>query len=152
VRGYALTWRWWYCNVCSRDTAVISSLFTLRALNRAYLGEFGRAMDEVSAVQKTGSKVGVVHYNEACIFALAAASMANDAARDPAERTALAKKYAANAMNSLAESRRTGFFEVPFDVALFRSDPDLDWLRSRTDFQLFAMDVTFPAEPFARAR
>jgi hypothetical protein len=31
-----------------------------------------------------------------------------------------------------------------------RTDPDLDPLRSRPDFQLLLMDLAMPAEPFAR--
>ncbi len=33
---------------------------------------------------------------------------------------------------------------------IIRTDPDLDPLRSRQDFQLLLMDLAFPAEPFAR--
>jgi hypothetical protein len=29
-------------------------------------------------------------------------------------------------------------------------DPDLDALRSRTDFRLLMMDLVFPGEPFTR--
>jgi tetratricopeptide (TPR) repeat protein len=128
------------------------SLKASRALVRAYLGDFGRAVDEVSAVPKKGSEEGVIWYNEACIFALAAAAAAKDVARDPPGRAALAEQYAAHAINDLAESRRAGFFDDPPNFGLIRSDPDLDPLRSRADFQNFVLDLTFPADPFARPR
>jgi serine/threonine-protein kinase len=131
---------------------VFLSLKTSRALVRAYLGDFGRAVDEVSAVPKTGSEAGLILYNEACIFALAAAAAAKDLARDPPGRAALAEKYAANAINSLAKSRRAGFFDDPINVPLIRSDPDVDPLRSRADFQIIVQDLTFPSDPFARRR
>jgi hypothetical protein len=121
------------------------SLRASRALVRAYLGDFGRAVDEVSAVPKTGSEAGVILYNEACIFALAAAAVAKDLARDPPSRAALAEQYAARAINSLAESRRAGFFQDPANVNLIRSDPDLDPLRSRADFKKFRLVLMFPA-------
>jgi serine/threonine-protein kinase len=128
------------------------SLRASRALVRAYLGDLGRAVDEVSAVPKIGSEAGVILYNEACIFALAAAAASKDVARAAPERTALAKKYAAHAINSLIESRRAGFFMEPVNVPLIRSDPDLDPLRSRRDFQNIVRDLAFPADPFARPR
>jgi tetratricopeptide (TPR) repeat protein len=128
------------------------TLVISRALVRAYLGDFGRAMDEASAASKTGSDAGVNLYNEACIFALAAAAAAKDVARDPAGRTALAEKYAEHAMNSLAESRRAGYFLDPLNVDLIRSDPDVHLLRTRADFQDFVLDLTFPDDPLARPR
>jgi len=36
------------------------------------------------------------------------------------------------------------------DVAWMRRDPDLDALRSRPDFQLLMLDLTFPTDPFTR--
>jgi hypothetical protein len=36
------------------------------------------------------------------------------------------------------------------DVALVRTDTDLDPSRSRSDFQLLMMDMAMPADPFAR--
>jgi tetratricopeptide (TPR) repeat protein len=38
------------------------------------------------------------------------------------------------------------------DVAWMQRDPDLDPLRPRADFQLFLLDLAFPANPFASAR
>jgi tetratricopeptide (TPR) repeat protein len=36
------------------------------------------------------------------------------------------------------------------DVAWMRRDPDLDPLRPRADFQMFLLDLAFPADPFTR--
>ncbi len=36
------------------------------------------------------------------------------------------------------------------DLAFMRRDPDLDALRSRSDFQLLLLDLAFPDDPFAR--
>jgi hypothetical protein len=38
------------------------------------------------------------------------------------------------------------------NVNLIRKDPDLDPLRSRPDFQALLLDLSFPADPFARLR
>ena len=40
-------------------------------------------MAAVAAVPRTGTYSGVIFYNEACIFALAAAAAANDVASSP---------------------------------------------------------------------
>jgi hypothetical protein len=34
------------------------------------------------------------------------------------------------------------------DIAWMRRDPDLDPLRARADFQVFLLDLAFPADPF----
>jgi serine/threonine-protein kinase len=50
------------------------------------------------------------------------------------------------AVDSLRQAAAAG----SADVAFMRRDTDLDPLRSRADFQLLLMDLTFPDEPFAR--
>jgi eukaryotic-like serine/threonine-protein kinase len=130
----------------------IPSLVASRALTFAYLGDLGRAINEVSAISRTGTDAGLIFYNEACIFAVAAGSVAKEAARDPAEHAALAEKYATRAIASLAESRRVGYFRDSSKIANMRSDQDLDALRTRADFQLLVRDLCFPAQPFAHPR
>ena len=38
------------------------------------------------------------------------------------------------------------------ELTILRTDPDLDPLRSRPDFQALMLDLAFPAESFARPR
>jgi serine/threonine-protein kinase len=52
------------------------------------------------------------------------------------------------AMECLCAAVAAGFR----DLAHIRTDPDLDPLRARTDFQLLMMDLAFPDEPFSKDR
>jgi hypothetical protein len=107
-------------------------------------------MNEVSAISRTGTDAGVIIYNEACIFALAAGAAATDVARSPAERVALAEKYATLSVAALADTRRAGYFRDPSKVTDMLSDRDLDPIRPRLDFQMLTLDLAFPSQPFAR--
>jgi hypothetical protein len=55
------------------------------------------------------------------------------------------RTYAHRAMAALRRSVNAGFL----DIEKLRSDPDLDALRSRPDFQMLLLDVAFPRDPFA---
>jgi hypothetical protein len=125
------------------------SMRVSRALARAWSGDVGRAFDELSAIPKTGTYARFMHYNEACLFAVAARAAAKDAARAPAERASLAERHAARAMVALAEAKRAGYFREHRHITLLRLDRDLDALRSRPDFTLMLMDLQFPDDPFA---
>jgi tetratricopeptide (TPR) repeat protein len=127
------------------------SLRAIRALALACLGDVGPAIEEISAIPKTGAYARYIRYNEACLFAVAAKAAAKDTARSPLERESLAERHAARAMDALAEARRAGYFRDPAHFVLLKSDRDLDALRSRDDFQLLMMDLAMPADPFARA-
>lgn len=51
-----------------------------------------------------------------------------------------------NAIEMLRRAVATGYR----DVNWMRRDPDLDPLRSRSDFQVLLLDLAFPADPFTR--
>jgi hypothetical protein len=53
---------------------------------------------------------------------------------------------AEEAMKSLRRAAAAGWR----DAALLMIDTDLDPIRSRSDFRLWAMDMAFPSDPFAR--
>jgi hypothetical protein len=55
---------------------------------------------------------------------------------------------AVRAMHWLRNAVAAGYRKLD----LMRTDPDLDPLRGRDDFRLLLMDLTFPADPFARER
>jgi tetratricopeptide (TPR) repeat protein len=84
-------------------------------------------------------------YDLACYHALLSEAL---------ERQGLASSVAEGraagdqAMRRLREAVAAGFL----NLAHMRADPDLDPLRSRLDFQLLMMDLSFPADPFAAAR
>ena len=130
----------------------VDGLRASRALALAYQGEIQRAVHEVSAVPRTGPDTGVIFYNEACIFALAAASATSDLVRSPEKRASLVEQNAARAFSALAEARRAGYFRDASKIELIRSDQDVDALRSRPEFQAFLQDLVFPAEPIVRER
>jgi serine/threonine protein kinase len=81
-------------------------------------------------------------YNAACDLALCVPLA------DPgrAGMAAEPRVYADEAMAVLRQAVRAGFR----DATHMGSDPDLDPLRSRPDFQLLMMDLAFPADPFPR--
>jgi hypothetical protein len=83
------------------------------------------------------------YYNAACAHArlagIAALPRSGLSAADGASE-------ADRAMISLRKAVARGFR----DLAVMRSDSDLDPLRSRQDFQLLLMDVAMPDKPFVR--
>ena len=83
------------------------------------------------------------HYNLACGHA----QLAGIAAMPGSGMTAAeGQAEAERAMQWLHRAVAAGYR----NVAVMRTDRDLDPLRSRLDFQLLTMDLTFPGEPFAR--
>jgi serine/threonine-protein kinase len=82
------------------------------------------------------------HYNLA-----RAQSLISGAAAEAGSGLSAAEGRAAaeEAMTTLHRAVSTGWQ----DLGLMRTDPDLDPIRSRSDFQLLMMDLAFPAEPFA---
>ena len=83
------------------------------------------------------------YYNLACYHSRLAGL-----AREPgAEITALAARIEADlAMKDLVSAVAAGFHIR----SLLANDRDLDSIRSRSDFQLLILDLTFPEDPFAR--
>ncbi len=92
--------------------------------------------------EKISSPTRFDHYNAACAHArLAGIAVLPGSSFSAKEGVAEADR----AMTSLREAVGLGFR----DLAVMRTDSDLDPLRSRPDFQLLLMDVAMPAEPFA---
>jgi len=82
-------------------------------------------------------------YNLACSHTLLA-GLATEAGSGMT--VAEGRAEADRAMESLRQAVAAGYRKLN----LMRSDPDLDPLRSRPDFQFLMMDLAFPADPFAR--
>jgi hypothetical protein len=85
-------------------------------------------------------------YDAACELALCVPLVEAGRAAPSAAGRAERRRYADQAMAALVQAVRSGFK----DLALLKTDPDLDPLRPRPDFQLLVLDVAFPADPFAR--
>jgi hypothetical protein len=82
-------------------------------------------------------------YNLACYHA----SLAGLADRPgPGITAAEGRHEAERAMDELRRAAGGGFRML----SLMATDHDLDPLRSRPDFRMLMMDLTFPDEPFAR--
>jgi serine/threonine-protein kinase len=82
-------------------------------------------------------------YNLACSHAILAGVAAQPgSSMTTGERQAEADR----AIQWLGRAIAAGYRKL----ALIQSDPDLDPLRSRSDFQLLMLDLAFPADPFAR--
>jgi tetratricopeptide (TPR) repeat protein len=116
----------------------------------AKLGRVDRATAEAEAVAR--SVPPVVHdlYNAACTYALSATSVLEDVTRPPAEREALADRYAARALALLRDADRAGYFRDPANLRNMKGDADLTALRPRPDFRTFERDAGFPPDPFAK--
>jgi hypothetical protein len=69
-----------------------------------------------------------------------------DAQWPDGKRVIIAQPYGDRAMAALRRALERGYR----NVNLIRKDPDLNPLRSRPDFQAMLLDLTFPADPFAR--
>jgi serine/threonine-protein kinase len=106
----------------------------------AAAASFGRAIELLDGLTSPGPED---YYNLACyhsrlagIAGTSGSGFAADRGRGETER----------AMGYLRRAVASGFRMLP----LMALDHDLDALRSRGDFQLLMMDITFPDDPFAR--
>jgi serine/threonine-protein kinase len=84
-------------------------------------------------------------YNLACNLALAST------VADPAEGLAATERQRRDADRAVATLRRA--IDMGWaNSGLLKTDPDLDSLRARDDFQALVMDLAFPADPFSKDR
>jgi serine/threonine-protein kinase len=117
------------------------------ALGKALLKD-GRGGEALPTLRKAleileaSDDVGDV-YDLACSFALASTIA------DPAERPAGAARQRRDADHAVAAIRRAILMGFA-NARKLKTDPDLDSLRVRPDFQALLMDSAFPANPFAR--
>jgi eukaryotic-like serine/threonine-protein kinase len=137
--------------VIELSTGVSRERFILmRCFARVRAGQFDQAAAEVGPLTASPGASGEMLYNSACVHALIA-----DGARaeSGAIRTGLEspdQSHAEAAVALLERARRAGFLEGRAGYDQLTRDHDLDALRSRPDFRALALDVAFPADPFAR--
>jgi serine/threonine-protein kinase len=91
----------------------------------------GEALREAEGAVEEGKPTDDILYVASVTYALAAAGVRQDTTRPPAERDRLTEQYSARAVDLL----RQGIFKGYRDAAQIRTDPDLDPLRQRDDFQ-----------------
>jgi len=126
-----------------------------RVLARA--GDHRRAATEAEALAGSATPAiptepGSREYSLGAALAQASQAARADAGLVPANRTALAERYAARAVELLSRAREAGYFANPYNLTVLNREPDFDPLRPRADFQAvlaLLMDQGFPAVPFA---
>jgi eukaryotic-like serine/threonine-protein kinase len=101
---------------------------------------FRRAIELLDGLPSAGPEDS---YNLACYHSRLAGIAGTPGSGFAADR---ANSEAGRAMDYLRRAVTGGFRMLP----LMALDHDLDALRSRADFQILMMDVTFPGDPFAR--
>ena len=110
-------WLWILCRRMNPASAAIAR----RSLARA--GEHAKAVAEANALAEAKDVDGGMLYNLACVCALAATAVRDDAK--------LQDQYAARAVELLRQAVAKGYKEA----AHMKKDKDLDALRDREDFQ-----------------
>jgi tetratricopeptide (TPR) repeat protein len=125
------------------DQELVGQIAEVKAILAAALLDQGRYGEALRVTESANSALRALEapnaflvYNLACTHALLAAATSPGTGRD-----ALANR----AMAGLRKAADRGYR----DAAYFRSDPDLAVLHPRADFQMFLLDLAFPAEPFA---
>ncbi len=114
------------------------------AASLARSGEGASALSEVEALASTGTLAPVDLYNLACVASVASAQAPHQGAAD--HRAAAV----AQALAWLSRVRDLGLFRDPEMLKTLDTDTDIDPLRSRREFQVLRLDVSFPPDPFAR--
>jgi tetratricopeptide (TPR) repeat protein len=111
----------------------------LRAGCLAQTGEHARAVAEANALTEGEDVSGPTLYDAACVCALAAASVKDDAK--------LTKQYAGRAVALLRQAQKAGFFKQPANVVHMKKDSDLRALLMRPDYQALLKELETPAKP-----
>jgi serine/threonine-protein kinase len=110
-----------------------------RAVSLAHAGEHARAVAEANALTEGKDVPGPTPYNAACVCALAAAKVKDDAK--------LSDQYAGRAVTLLRQAQKAGYFKEQAKVAHMKKDDDLRALRARPDYRDLLKELETPAKP-----
>jgi tetratricopeptide (TPR) repeat protein len=105
----------------------------------AQVGEHVRAVAEANALTEGQDVPGPTLYSAASVFALAAASVKDDAK--------LRDQYAGRAVALLRQAQKAGYFKQPANIAHMKMDDDLRALRARPDYRDLLKELETPAKP-----
>jgi tetratricopeptide (TPR) repeat protein len=105
----------------------------------AQIGEHVRAVAEANALTQGKDVPGLTLYDAACVCALAAASVKDDAK--------LGEQYAGRAMALLRQAQKAGHFKQPDNIDHMKKDDDLRSLRARPDYRNLLKELEPPAKP-----
>jgi tetratricopeptide (TPR) repeat protein len=114
-----------------------------RGIALARIGDYVRAIAEVEKLLGQEYRPSALHwYDMACVYSISQAAASQDPKLSPAKRSENAERCASRALELLENSRSAGFFKVSGTITqLIKSDPDMESLRSRPDFQKFVREV-----------
>jgi serine/threonine-protein kinase len=123
-----------------------------RAIATARAGDHVQALAQAEPLARS-VKIPLADrcYKLARVLARAAAAVRDDPKLVPTDRAARAEKFAARAIEQLAQARDAGHFVHSANLDELRKDPDWAPLRARREFEMFVMDLIFPADPFSSA-
>jgi tetratricopeptide (TPR) repeat protein len=107
----------------------------IRSGDLARAGEHGRASAEAKALAETPSVSNEILYHLAGVYALADVVARSDERLPSVERAATAERYAAAAIALLSRLKGAGYFQSAERLKELRTDPDLQPLRERAEFQ-----------------
>jgi serine/threonine protein kinase len=108
-----------------------------RASLRSDRGDYKQAVDDVEALARQGDLISSNLYGVACVFSRSVAAVEKDAKLSSADRKRLKTQYADRAMEFL----RQAFAKGERNVAHWKTDPGLNSLRSREDFQKLVREL-----------
>jgi tetratricopeptide (TPR) repeat protein len=126
------------------DVPEYKSLLTqLKVLYGGALSQMGEYARAVTAVEEAlqDKECQIALYNAACTYALATASVQQDAQLRSEERQQLMEHYPQRAMDLLIQAEQMGWFVGGSAVKSLANDHDFDTLRERKDFQLLLQRV-----------
>jgi hypothetical protein len=107
----------------------------------ARVGEHVKAAAEAKGLEGAAEIVGENLYNLALALAISIPFARMDAKLTPAEREALAERYAKDAVAWLRKSHAAGFFQAPEALEQFKNDAGFRPFREREDFKQLLRDV-----------
>jgi serine/threonine protein kinase len=108
-----------------------------RAVALAQFGDCSRAAKDAGEVAAQDDLTRVDVYNVACVYSRCAEAAGKDTTRTPAGRAELQEQYAGRAVATLSQAVAKGFKNVP----ALQTDPDLNAVRGREDFQRLLREV-----------
>jgi tetratricopeptide (TPR) repeat protein len=118
-----------------------------RAYVLARQGDHVRAVAEAESLADDKPRLGDDSYRLACVYALSAAALVEDAQLSPADRDRLAARYAVRAIEWLRLAQTVNYFNEPTMMEYLKNDSDLNSLRSRKDFQRLLNEFNACAVP-----
>jgi tetratricopeptide (TPR) repeat protein len=121
-----------------------------RAWVLAWALDHEQAVREIDKLLDAGAPPAQRLFAAASVYAVASAAAGHDEKLGEPDRTALAERHRARAMELLVAAHGAGHFKSPAAVESLKTMASLDPLRSRADFQQLLATVEHDATPPSR--